>query len=177
MKDVLKEAGEENVVQIVTDNAENYVATGKLLMERHRHLFWTPCATHCLDLMLEDLGKIPWIKKCVEQARNICKFIYNRAWVLNLMRWHTKNKELSHPAVTRFPTKFLTLKSFLNCKAGLKGMFVCEDWTNSSYAKLNAAVQVVDRVFDESGFWKPAKEIVEVIFLFVLISISFHYFC
>ena len=54
---------------------------------------------------------------------------------------------------------------------------VCEDWTSSSYAKLNAAAKVVDWDFDVSGFWKPAKEIVEVIFLFVLISISFHYFC
>ena len=39
MEEVLKEVGEENVVQIVTDNAANYVAAGKLLMERHRHLF------------------------------------------------------------------------------------------------------------------------------------------
>ena len=79
--------------------------------------------------------------------------------------------------VIRFVTNLNTLKSFLNAKAGLKGMFVREEWTNSSYAKLDAAVEVVDRVFDESGFWKPAKEIVEVIFLFALISISFHYFC
>ena len=39
MEEVLKEVGEKNVVQIVTDNAANYVAVGKLLMERHRHLF------------------------------------------------------------------------------------------------------------------------------------------
>ena len=84
MDEVLKEVGEENVVQIVIDNAANYVVAGKLLMERHRHLFWIPCVAHCLDLMLEDLGKIPWIKKCVEQGTNIYKFIYNHAWVSTL---------------------------------------------------------------------------------------------
>ena len=32
---MIKDVGEENVVQIVTDNAANYVVAGKLLMERH----------------------------------------------------------------------------------------------------------------------------------------------
>lgn len=40
-------------------------------MDRHPSLFWTPCVAHCLDLILEDLGKIPWIKACVEIEKNI----------------------------------------------------------------------------------------------------------
>ena len=47
-----------NVVQIITNNAANYVVVGKMLMERHSTLFWTPCTTHCFDLMLEEMGKI-----------------------------------------------------------------------------------------------------------------------
>ena len=39
MDEVIKDVGEENVVQIVTDNSTNYVAAGKLLMERHPHIF------------------------------------------------------------------------------------------------------------------------------------------
>jgi hypothetical protein len=31
----------------------------------HRTIWWTPCAAHCLDLMLEDIGKIEWVKKTV----------------------------------------------------------------------------------------------------------------
>jgi hypothetical protein len=45
-------------VQLVTDNGSNYKAAGRILMDRIPHLFWTPCAAHCLDLMLEDVGKI-----------------------------------------------------------------------------------------------------------------------
>ena len=46
-----------NVVQIIKDNAANYVAAGKMLMERHSTLFWNPCAAHCIDLMLEGYGE------------------------------------------------------------------------------------------------------------------------
>ena len=56
LKDVIKEVGEANVVQIVTDNASAFVKAGKLLMKKY-NLYWTPCAAHCIDLMFEDIGK------------------------------------------------------------------------------------------------------------------------
>jgi hypothetical protein len=67
----IQEIGLHNVVQIITDNATNYVATGRLLMERYCSLFWTPCAAHCIDLMLEDMGKTSFIKEVIDQARSI----------------------------------------------------------------------------------------------------------
>jgi len=30
---------------------------GKLLMAKRPNLYWTSCAAHCLDLILEDIGK------------------------------------------------------------------------------------------------------------------------
>jgi hypothetical protein len=38
---VVMEMGEEYAVQVVTNNPENYVVVGKLLMERHTTIFWT----------------------------------------------------------------------------------------------------------------------------------------
>jgi hypothetical protein len=48
-------------------------------------IWWTPCVAHCLDLMLEDIGKIEWVKKCVEEAKFITRYIYNHTSVLNLI--------------------------------------------------------------------------------------------
>ena len=68
LDEVVEEVEVQNVVQVITDNAANYVAAGRMLEEKHRTIWWTPCATHCLDLMLEDIGKIEWVKKTVEQG-------------------------------------------------------------------------------------------------------------
>ncbi|XP_057870338.2 uncharacterized protein LOC131076993 [Cryptomeria japonica] len=163
IEEVIYEVGEENVVQVVTDNATNYVAAGKLLMERHPSIFWSPCAAHCIDLMLEDIGKIAWIKTCVEKAKNICKFVYNHAWVLNLMRQYTGQKELARPGITRFATNFITLQSLIRSKVALRCMLVGEEWTSSSYAMSAAGVDVADYIFDEPGFWTPCAEIVKFI--------------
>ena len=40
LKDVIKEVGEANVVQIMTDNGSAFVKVGKLLMKKY-NLYWT----------------------------------------------------------------------------------------------------------------------------------------
>ena len=116
----IREIGLEHVVQIIIDNVTNYVAADRMLMERHSSLFWTPCAAHCIDLMLKDMGEIPFIKEVFDHAKSITKFIYNHAFVLSLMRRYTKNKELLCPTITRFASSFISFQSILQCKFELK---------------------------------------------------------
>lgn len=40
----MESVGEANVVQVITDNALNYVLAGKMLMAKRKHLFWSPYA-------------------------------------------------------------------------------------------------------------------------------------
>ncbi|XP_076887099.1 uncharacterized protein LOC143537156 [Bidens hawaiensis] len=54
---MVEEVGEENVVRIVTDKASAYKLAGKMLQQKRKHIYWTPCAAQCIDLMLEDIGK------------------------------------------------------------------------------------------------------------------------
>ncbi|GJY51331.1 hydroxyproline-rich glycoprotein family protein [Tanacetum coccineum] len=71
---MVEEVGEENVAQVVTDNADAYVKAGKLIEAARKHIYWTPCAVHCLDLMLEDIGK--QIPRKAKDA--ICNSFLNR---------------------------------------------------------------------------------------------------
>eukprot|EP00253_Pinus_taeda_P034700 PITA_34700 len=90
---VFREIGVQNVVQIITDNATNYVSVNRMLMERHHTLFWTLCATHCIDLMDDDMGKLSFIKEVIDMARSFPKFIYNHAFVLSLMRRYNRRHD------------------------------------------------------------------------------------
>ena len=58
LDEFIQEIGSQHVVKVITNNVMNYVVVGRMLMARYPTLFWTPCAAHCLDLILEDLGKI-----------------------------------------------------------------------------------------------------------------------
>ncbi|RVW97680.1 hypothetical protein CK203_028059 [Vitis vinifera] len=69
LDEVVEEIGEDNVVQVITDNASNYVNVGMRLMEKRRRLWWTPCAAHCIDLMLENIGKLNVHATTLSRAR------------------------------------------------------------------------------------------------------------
>ena len=71
MDKVVEEDGEENVVQVVIDNEASFKATGMLLMEKRKHFFWSPCAAHCINLMLEDIASMKQIKETLDQAKMI----------------------------------------------------------------------------------------------------------
>ncbi|XP_058005412.1 uncharacterized protein LOC110632845 [Hevea brasiliensis] len=131
----VERVGETNVVQVVTDNASNCVLTGKLLETKCPHLYWTPCAAHCLDLMLEDIGKILKIHNAIKRAVTLNGYIYIRPGVVNMLRRFTGERELIRPAVTRFATAFLTLQRIHKHKVNLRKMFTSEEWTKSKWAK------------------------------------------
>ncbi|XP_027182067.1 uncharacterized protein LOC113780467 [Coffea eugenioides] len=57
-REVVLFVGVENVVHFITDNVANYVATGRLLEREFPTLYWSPCAAHCLNLMLHDMDKL-----------------------------------------------------------------------------------------------------------------------
>ncbi|RVW72655.1 hypothetical protein CK203_056576 [Vitis vinifera] len=148
-----KKIGEENVVQVITDNASNYVNAGMRLMEKRSRLWWTPCAAHCIDLMLEDIGKLNVHATTLSRARQVVKFIYGHTWVLSLMRTFTKNHELIRPAITRFAIAFLTLQSIYKQKQTLIAMFSSEKWCSSTWAKKVEGVKTRSTVLFDPNFW------------------------
>ncbi|RZB86398.1 hypothetical protein D0Y65_026454, partial [Glycine soja] len=131
----VEEIGEKNVIQVVTDNGSNYVLAGKILQVTRPKIFWTPCATHCFDLMLEDIGKIPKVKRVIQRGIKLVGYIYNHTFALNIMRKFTQKTELVRHGVTRFATTFLTLQRLHKQKANLRRMFTLDEWLKSKAAK------------------------------------------
>ena len=99
MDKIVEEVGEENIIQVVTDNEASFKATSMLLMEKCKHLFWSPCAAHCIDLMLKDIENMKQIKETLDQAKMITRFIYNSLKVINLMKVFTKDSVTPQPGV------------------------------------------------------------------------------
>ena len=75
----------QNVVQFIADNSTACVAVMKLLTDKYVSILFAPCATHCLDLTLEDIGKYSWVKGAFQKAHTVTKFMYNHMRVLSLM--------------------------------------------------------------------------------------------
>ena len=125
LKDKIKEVGEENVVQIVTDNASIFVKVGKLLMKKY-NLYWTSFVAHCINLMFKDIGKRDSVFDLITNAWKITNFIYNPGCLLATMR-KVCDGNIVHPGATRFATNYIALESLLKKRVDLKKIFISDE--------------------------------------------------
>ncbi|XP_073019346.1 uncharacterized protein [Primulina eburnea] len=131
----IEEVGAQSVVQVVTDNASNNMAAKDLLKEKRPHIFWTSCATHTLNLMLQKIGNQSKFKGVIEKAKCFTIFIYAHHKTLSMMRKFTKKRDIVRPGVTRFATAFLTLQSLMEKKNELRAMVASEEWNVCEHSK------------------------------------------
>ena len=85
-EELVEFAGSKNVVHFVTDNAANYKAAGRLLNDKYLSIYWSPCAAHCLNLILGDIGKMELVLNLAKHASLITKFVYNHGFFLAWLR-------------------------------------------------------------------------------------------
>ncbi|XP_059076491.1 uncharacterized protein LOC131875823 [Cryptomeria japonica] len=109
LEEAILEVEKENVIKVVTDSAANCVGAGNLIVEKYPQIYWSLCATHCLDLLLHDLAKFPWIHEAINRGRAIANLIRNHRLTLSLYRQHA-SRELLRPCDTRFASFYITLK-------------------------------------------------------------------
>jgi len=156
----IEDFGPENVVQVVTDNASNMGAK-KLLLEKRPNIFWTSCATHTINLMLQGIGNLARFKKVIEQAKAFTIFVYGHTRTLDCMRQFTEGKEIVRPGVTRFASTFLTLNSILEKKDQLRKMVVHSRWDSLRDVKSKKGKDATAIILNPT-FWKDVKLTVSV---------------
>ncbi|KAG6480722.1 hypothetical protein ZIOFF_057307 [Zingiber officinale] len=140
----------KNVVHMVTNNASNYKAVGTLLSEKYPTICWSPCAAHCINLILKDIGQMNDVKVIVSLASTVTVFVYNHKYTLNWLRKTKGWKEIIHPGETRFATTFIALKSLHDHKDSLQALVTSGDY--KKFLKIDKGKEVKQIVLDEK-FW------------------------
>ncbi|CAN1164049.1 hypothetical protein LINPERPRIM_LOCUS32963, partial [Linum perenne] len=130
LDDVVEKVGEENVIQVITDNASAYKAAGAKLMEK----------------------KLPIHKTTIAKGRKITNYIYGRAMLIFMLKDFTKGGELIRPALTRFATAYLTLGCLSEHKGDLMSMFSSETWRKSTFSTTREGKRIQGIALD-SRFW------------------------
>nr|VDD50350.1 unnamed protein product [Brassica oleracea] len=162
LRDVVEEVGSTHVVQVITKSDDHYAAAGKKLMGEYGSLYWVPCAAHCLDNMLDELGKLGWISETIERARAITRFIYNRSDVLNIMRKFTCGNDIVDPLFSASATCFATLGRIAELKSNLQAMVTSPEWNESVYLK-EASGLAMTATIDDEAFWKAVAMVNDLV--------------
>ncbi|KAH7282851.1 hypothetical protein KP509_35G050100 [Ceratopteris richardii] len=161
VKKAIEDVGSRNVIQVVTDNGSNCVAMGRMLEEEYPKITWTPCASHSLDLLMEDIGSLPWVENILSKAKFIVKFVTSRPKVQNIFRSHS-DLELQKPAFTRFCYIFIVLDRVLRVRKGLLRTVVAEEWYQIPEARDGDPLfmRFSSLVMGEDAFWSKAEVLI-----------------
>ena len=74
ISEVIKVVGQQNVVQVIMENAKNCNAAGLLLEQQFSNLYTFRCNTHSINLVLRDWYRsddTEWFKTIVDNARSV----------------------------------------------------------------------------------------------------------
>ncbi|RYR39483.1 hypothetical protein Ahy_A09g045039 [Arachis hypogaea] len=160
--EVIEWIGPDNVFHVVTDNAANYVAAGRLISKKFENIHWSPCAAHCLNLILKDISSMPHISSLATRASKITVFVYNHTVFLSWLRQKDNWKEIVRPGPTRFATVFLTLMSIFERKSELQQLVVDTHFTGHKLGR-SANGRAVSAIILDNKFWDDCFIVCQIV--------------
>lgn len=161
-QEIIEWVGPSNIVHMVTDNGANYVAAGRLVNETYKTINWSPCAAHCLNLVLGEIAEKNDVQELANTASTVTRYIYNRPWLLAWLRKRPGWTEIVRPGVTRFATTFIALHSIQKHKCDLQALATSKDFSSSRYAKEKKGKDAVAIILDNK-FWNECLIIVKIV--------------
>ena len=134
-----------------------------MLEKKRPHLFWTLCAAHCIDLIMEEIGKKKKIGEVIKACKGITRFIYDHSWLLSLMKRFTNNHALIRPGSTRFVTHFIEMESLVRFRTELIQMFALEEWLRSKWDNATSGPKFeIPNLMRDNKFWKSVSNLLRV---------------
>ncbi|XP_050379832.1 uncharacterized protein LOC126797210 [Argentina anserina] len=156
LEGIIKDAGAENVVQIVADSTTGWVGALGNEFHKRKGVFWAVSGSHCIELMLVKIGMTTSTKAILDKAKIITKFIHGHEEVLKLLKKHTCGRDLIKPSKIRIAMPFMTLDSIVYEKQELKDMFASSEWKMSIWVSGRESKCVAD-IVDDQSFWTGAE--------------------
>ncbi|XP_010510894.1 PREDICTED: uncharacterized protein LOC104787085 isoform X2 [Camelina sativa] len=157
---IIQDIGHEHIVQIIMDNSFSYTGISNHILQNYGSIFVSPCASQCLNMILEEFSKVDWVNQCILQAQVISKFVYNNSSVLDLMRKLTCGQDIIRSGVTRSVSNFLSLQSMMKQKARLKHLFNSPEYTPTNTNKPQSMSCV--NILEDDDFWRSVEESVAI---------------
>ena len=140
------------VVAVVTDNAANFEAAGRILHEKNPHIVWEPCAAHCIDLIMEDVSKMEEVHKTIEEGKTMIGLIYNLQFMTDRFREMNQGCELLRPGITQFVTHFVALESLCRAKANIMQIWTSTTYLTSKFSR-HPLARHVQEIIPGTTFW------------------------
>ncbi|KAF0932670.1 hypothetical protein E2562_011968 [Oryza meyeriana var. granulata] len=161
---VVEEVGVLNIVQLITNDASPHMqAAEHAVLKRFGHsFFFTLCADHCINLLLENIAALDHVSEVLIKAREITRFIYSHAVPMELKGKYIRDGEILSSSNLKFVAMFITLGKLVSERINLVEMFSSPEWASSDWASRSSFRHVYEIVKIDNAFWCAAADILKL---------------
>lgn len=127
LTDAILEVGPTNVLQIISHLGHPCKSSESLVLTKFPHIFWSPCTSHSIQMLMEDIAGLEWIKSTVSCAKGIEQLMmYYRHAYPGLFSHNLK--ENSDPVSAKFAPSYCFIQRIFELKKALQEAVVSEEF-------------------------------------------------
>ncbi|XP_024521298.1 uncharacterized protein LOC112342912 [Selaginella moellendorffii] len=156
----IKIVGEENVVLIVTDGKASNKAAARLLEARKPRIMWAPCLAHCLNNILKDFAKLPWMVGLLDKGKTLVGFLRNHSHLVAILASFSSRQVLKF-SETRFAFNFLMMERLVELRPKLQQMFVSDAYNARLESRIDSGIACRGIVFNNI-YWNEVNHMLGV---------------
>lgn len=160
LSSTIVEVGPTNVVQIISHlgHANEYLESH--ILSEFPHIFWSPCSSHSVRILLEEIAQLDWARHVVLCAEEIEKFIISfQSFSPCIFAQNLKgcsNSEFSKIAPSCF-----TVCKLLELKQELQEVVTREEWKQWKLSVPEDVESVEANILGED-FWNGAHTMLQI---------------
>lgn len=162
--DAIESIGPELVVAFVTDGEATNRAAGAIIEGFYPHITVSFCMARCLNNLLKDLGKLPWIEPLIADATQMVTFINNHNLLRSEFLKKSGGKVLLKYSDTRFAFNFLLIHRLRDCQSAVRQLFISDKFTTSTHAGTVRGIACPERS-EDLRFWEGLDAMVNPVVL------------
>jgi len=117
-KTVMASVGVDKVIQFVSDSGPDAAKCRRMLMNEYPHIIGAPCVAHSLDLLIEDILKVPFFDSVDKRAVGVVNYTRNHD-ILRSALLDCQGRTLLHPVATRFAASVTMIERLYDSRQSL----------------------------------------------------------
>ncbi|XP_015873519.3 uncharacterized protein LOC107410585 [Ziziphus jujuba] len=170
--DAIMEIGPENVLQIISHLDDSIKLSDSLVSSKFPHIFWSPCTSDAIRMLMEEIAQLDWTKSVVLCAKEIeeCILMYQH---FSPCMFPQNLKDSSDILALKFAPSFCIVQRISDVKQLLQEVVVSEEWKQWKLS-IPDDMASVEAVILGDDFWSSAHLVSQIFEPFVRLLGTFN---
>lgn len=154
LNDAIVEVGPSNVIQIISHLGDACKSSESIILSKFPNIFWSPCPSHSILLLMEEIAELEWLKpvvlcaKAIEQCMMTYQHISSCSFIENLKESYKSNS-------AKFAPSYFSVQRIFESRQVLQEVIISAEWKQWKQTIMEEVTSVESAILGDE-FWSKA---------------------